>query len=702
MYLHELKIWNFRKYGINGDDFATAEPGVTIEFQDGVNVLIGENNSGKTTIIDAIRLVLKTQSQDFFQVEEKDFFQNKGSEYRATELKIECTFKGFSHHDAAHFLEWIGFDNKECEDEQKEQEYILKVWLYAKRKDNSVIQYTRAGLDSDGTYLEGEAKEVLKIVYLKPLRDALAEMTHGNKSRLAQILKSHPIFISKNDETGTKEKHKLEKKYKKLKDEVDVFFQDGKEDGSIITQTLKRFLEEFLLKSDKKDAAIQLTGTELTDILKQLDLVLEENKSGLGSLNLLFIAAELLLHQEHKQGLKLTLIEELEAHLHPQYQHRLIDFITKQNKEYGQFILTTHSTTLASQIRLENLIVCQGENVFPMRKGRTELNENDYKFLERFLDTTKANLFFARGVILVEGESENLLIPTIAKIINRPLNEYGVSIVNVGSREYHRYAKIFCRKESPYFNIKVAIVSDIDVPIIEHYQISKKDLPKVVVADIAFIEDLKKITNAITFDNYPTVFESKEEFKRYIGKRKELAGLTNFPKGEQTQKQLEELYENTLKDIDTNIIDVIRTKRIEIEKSKWSNPIEIFLSKKWTLEFEIGASSLYKLLIQAEKLALWEKEELVTIETYQAIENSVELEFSNQDILLQEITVYNEAFKNIAAGKVSKVAVAQYLSEILLKQDKDIIAEKIATDPNLKYIVDAIYHVTEPPKSIIS
>ena len=50
MYLHELKLWNFRKYGITGDYFESSEPGLKITFNEGVNVLIGENDSGKTTI----------------------------------------------------------------------------------------------------------------------------------------------------------------------------------------------------------------------------------------------------------------------------------------------------------------------------------------------------------------------------------------------------------------------------------------------------------------------------------------------------------------------------------------------------------------------------------------------------------------------------------------------------------------------------
>jgi putative ATP-dependent endonuclease of OLD family len=86
--------------------------------------------------------------------------------------------------------------------------------------------------------------------------------------------------------------------------------------------------------------------------------------------------------------------------------------------------------------------------------------------LERFLDATKANLFFARGVIIVEGDAENILIPTIAEIIEKPLHEYGVSIVNVGTTAYKRYAKIFLRKNkddnNDWLDIPVSVVTDKD------------------------------------------------------------------------------------------------------------------------------------------------------------------------------------------------------------------------------------------------
>ena len=68
--------------------------------------------------------------------------------------------------------------------------------------------------------------------------------------------------------------------------------------------------------------------------------------------------------------------------------------------------MTTHSPNLASKVKLDNLIICRGDKAFPMGSDFTELEKGDYLFLERFLDVTKANLFFAQGVILVEGDAE--------------------------------------------------------------------------------------------------------------------------------------------------------------------------------------------------------------------------------------------------------------------------------------------------------
>ena len=697
MYLHELKLWNFRKYGIVGDVFESSEPGLKIEFKKGVNVLVGENDSGKTTIIDAIRYVLRTQSLEYIQIEEKDFYQNRSSGQRALEMKIECTFRNFSNEEAGHFLEWIGF---ETTGEDNTNDYFLKVWLYARNKDNSIYQYIRAGIDAEGSYIEGEARDLLRVVYLKPLRDALSEMTHGSKSRLAQILKSHSIFKKKKDAHGNEIEHELEIKYKTLKENVDNFFDISKtENGSNITKTINQLLsEKFFLGKDPRKAGITLTGSDLVDILKQLDLILEKNKSGLGSLNLLFIAAELLLFRDAKSGLKLTLIEELEAHLHPQYQLRLIDFINTHN-EYGQFILTTHSTTLASKIDLSSLIVCNEEYVFPMGEGNTILRASDYKFLERFLDATRANLFFAKGVIIVEGDAENLLIPTIAEIIDRPLHRYGVSIVNVGSTAYKRYANIFVRKEKPVFVVKVAIISDLDVKSLECY---KDSVPTVTVVEENFIDKLKLVTQDIYYDNIPEFFINRKEFEDFIKNNKSVARFEKQHEGQTSiSEQLLQLFiEEPQKPLDEDILSSIRKKKKERIESQWRDklPVKIYLPEQWTLEYEIASSKLYKYLCQAIELAKIEQLNSnfsAKDDDYISKKNDAN-ELYDADVLTDKKQIY-DVFCRVYEGTVSKAIVAQYLAQILTNEKNNAnIQEMIYSTTHLKYIVDAICYVTEP------
>ena len=674
MYLSTLKIWNFRKYGTGAED----APGLEVHFQDGVNVLIGENDSGKTAIVDAIRYVLHTKSGETIYMDEKDFHKIGGN--RAKHLKIECQFDGISESEAAPLLEWMGI-----QEEKGKKRYILRVTLNASLLDDGrVYPQFKAGMGDEGAIMDGRARDLLRVVYLKPLRDALQDMTHGYKSRIAQILQAHSVFGE--DKKDAEGRHKLESLYESLKDGVEKYFTEKKEDGYRITKNInEELIENFLLSGDPRKAFLQLPRPELINILRQLDLILEDNKSGLGSLNLLCVAAELLLFLENKQGLKLTLIEELEAHLHPQYQLRLLDYIQKESK-FGQFILTTHSITLGANIDLEKLIVLEKEGckAFPMNMGSTACSKQDYLFLHRFLDATKANLFFAKGVMMVEGDAENLLIPTIADIIDKSLLDKGVSIVNVGSTAYRRYVKIFQRNDGQEMGIPVAVLTDLDVCSIEYYEDPEEKKEKKL---LHVNDDVKKALGGkcsnVDFSKLPSLLLTKGELNDYIDDNK-LGRVKN-----DDRTAIIKYFEDNLSSITKDDIDKIRIEKHTCLTSQFtSKEIKVFVPKYWTLEYEIAMSGLYKALAIAIELAKAEQRgKVVKVED---IRSKVEGKYSGNT---DEKIAY-ELFKPINDGVVSKAIVAQYLAEEL-KSDKEGYKRIIEADECLKYIVEAINHVTK-------
>ena len=473
--------------------------------------------------------------------------------------------------------------------------------------------------------------------------------------------------------------------------------------GENITGEINHFLKDhFLLKGDPRTAQIKLTGGEITEILRLLDLIMEGNKSGLGTLNLLCIAAEMLLFNNQKKGLKLALVEELEAHLHPQYQLRLIEYISSHHKN-EQFILTTHSITLASKIKLANLIVLKGNEAFPMSSKYTMMRPADYNFLERFLDATKANLFFAKGLIMVEGDAENLLIPAIAQLIGRNLHEYGISVVNVGSTAYKRYVSIFKRKDGKAFNMPIAIVSDLDIRAIEYYDEDSKDrrLPRVWLKN-TLIPKLEDISKDVDYDSMSRTFSSPTSFKSEIRKYK----TDNFKPVEDTLNRMAEiLSEDKQVIINEEILTQIRedkTRRIENDTN--TDTIKIFLPKAWTLEYEIANSRLYKLLSTAIDAAHQEEihpEQEITDEIIMELWNEVNAHYPDGHSPTPK-DVY-EIFRPLNEGTVSKAVTAQYLAGMIAGDlppvsngiiDKNAIKEMIETDENLKYLVNAILHVT--------
>lgn len=452
MYLSNIKLWNFRKFGsTDATDYQT-KPNLDLNLTKGLNVIIGENDSGKTAIIDAIKLTLKTHSYDYFRVDDKDFYNE------ANRFRIELTFEDLIPEEAKNFTEWLGWNGTGVNAKP-----FLKLNYDVKRQADKILPSdVKAGIDDDGYLLTSEAKEYLKATYLKPLRDAENELIAKRNSRLSQILLGDEAF------KGKEKDNDLIKIFSGLKEELENYFkgvdntgQPKATEGKQIKDKIDNYIKDFYSKNNESE--FESTSTDIKSILEKLTLTLKgEPNPGLGTLNRLFMAAELLhLTKSNWTGLRLGLVEELEAHLHPQAQMQVIEAFQEQKNI--QLILTTHSPNLASKLKLENLIICNNGNAFPMGAEYTRLKADNYKFLEKFLDTTKANLFFAKGLILVEGWAEEILLPSVAKAINIDLTKKGVSIVNIGHTGFDHYANIYLRKSEPDMTIPVAVITDSDI-----------------------------------------------------------------------------------------------------------------------------------------------------------------------------------------------------------------------------------------------
>ncbi len=668
MYLKEVNLWNFRKFGnVNISD---KEPALKVELKDGLNVLIGENDSGKTAIIDAIRIVLGTQSNEFYFLDEKDFYKD------TNELKIECVFhfRGEESVKPAKFLEWITFD--------EDKKPVLKIRLIAKKDVNRIKKYITAGEpDLDNSF---DAMEELRITYLKPLRDADRELIAGRTSRVLQILKGHNLFkVKKEDESN----HTLVKAVEDANKKIDAYFSTEKDEeetdnsGRKITETIENHLKGFMgNEKGKYKTNINISEAKLISILGNLNLKISENKVGLGSLNQLYMALELLLFEEEAKDsdtLNLCLIEEIEAHLHPQAQLRIIKHLQKQLEEKnGQIILTTHSITLGSSIKLENLIICKNEKTYPMGSEYTMLEKDDYQFLEMFLDATKANLFFAKGVILVEGDAENLLVPTIAEIIDKPLYDNSVSIVNLGNVAFDRYSRIFLRrKPEEDFGVPVAIITDLDV---------KEDNDEYNIYKIKTDEISKLKSNFDTW-NFQCL-ENKEflnikEMKEFLKSKNPDNGNLDSGLG----KFLDEIIP------ENNIKKYREVKRNSKKKSFDMRNIKSFINKTWTLEYDIAMSKFKNYLYNS--ILLSKNEKMKT-------DKEIEMEFKNlSDVEVAKHIFVNNFYSNLDKNiktKLSKPQVALNLGKLLKddEKNKENIKTMLKEDEYLEYLVKAINYAT--------
>ena len=471
MHLQRIRATNFRAFG----DGATG-PTLDWHLNPALNILVGENDAGKTAVIDAIRHVLWTTSYEFIRLLETDF--HIAGRERATTLNIEVALAGLNEDQQSSVLEWLTHE--------PDGSFSLVIHLQARwlpprdGKRGKVVAMTRTGRDGAGPEIGMAVRELIRATYLRPLRDAEAELRPGRFSRLSQILGAHPDIAGQehNDFDPQDDTRKPEKLVGMM-----AYTQHhlGRHDvvKGVQDDINENYLSKFAFAGDTLASRIQITpDLTLQPILEKFELGLvpsggihvdERCVRGLGYNNALFMATELVLLREGDE-LGLLLIEEPEAHLHPQLQERVQKLLEEtagsraEGKSPVQVIMTTHSPSMAAGADIRCMTLVHKAHLYKLAEDKTRLKKNDYEFLRRFIDATKANMFFARGVAMVEGPAEVLLLPALAKACGLSFSEYGISMVNVGGVGLYHYARILQRAdEAEVIPIPVACLTDRDV-----------------------------------------------------------------------------------------------------------------------------------------------------------------------------------------------------------------------------------------------
>jgi len=504
MYISKVSLVNYRNFRNS-----------YFSFNKGINTIIGENGSGKTNLFRAIRLLLDDELLRFsYKLDEGDFNRSLGS-WRGHWIIISLEFSNLSPEEAiqALFIHGTGIGE---DDVLKKASYNLffrpsaSIRLNLSELEegditglNEILE--KITIDDYETFFTGKStvdfndvniynelvgdfdkvkfnfnldtsrfgvkiphqlsiSNEICFTFIKALRDVVSDFNNNKTNPLITLLKN------KSNDIDALEYEPIAKAVKSLNKSIEEL-SDVKDISRDIKKTIKEAVGEtyspssLSIKSNLPDEADKL--------LQSLKLFIgepEEDYEGgihelsLGGANLIFLTLKLLefKYQKAKESFaNFLLIEEPEAHIHTHIQKTLFD---KLDYTDNQIIYSTHSTYISEASNIKNInILSKGRNLAQVFQPTVGLEETEIDRLQRYLDAVRSNLLFAKGVILIEGDVEEILIPLLLKkVFGISLDELGISLINIGSTGFKNVAQLF---HDDRLKRKCSIITDLDAAI---------------------------------------------------------------------------------------------------------------------------------------------------------------------------------------------------------------------------------------------